>query len=56
MTEVQKYAFRPFGSGNRSCIADRLALLELHVAIVKALIAFKFEKTATTPKKVCSSI
>ena len=51
-TEIQQHAFLAFGSGNRSCIAKRLALLELRVAVVKLLMAFRFEKTAETPAHV----
>lgn len=42
----------PFGSGGRNCIAKRLALLEVKVALVKLLTAFRFEKTAETPEMV----
>ncbi|XP_067946118.1 cytochrome P450 3A11-like [Watersipora subatra] len=51
LTETQKYAFLGFGSGNRSCIASRLALLELRIAIVKLLTAFRFEVAPDTPKQ-----
>jgi len=47
-TEQQQYAWMPFGQGNRSCIAMRLALLEVKVAIIKLLRAYHIEKTAET--------
>ena len=51
-TEAQQYAFLPFGSGGRSCVAMRLAILELKVAVVKVISAFKIETTSETPKPV----
>ena len=50
--EYHQYAFLPFGAGGRRCIAMRLALLELKVAIVKILSNFRIEKTAETPEQV----
>ncbi|XP_067940091.1 cytochrome P450 3A24-like [Watersipora subatra] len=47
-TESHQYTFMPFGLGNRSCIASRLAMLELRLAAVKLVKAFRFEKTAQT--------
>ncbi|XP_067940619.1 cytochrome P450 3A6-like [Watersipora subatra] len=47
-TENHQYTYMPFGLGNRSCIASGLAMLELRLAAVKLLKAFRFEKTAQT--------
>ncbi|KAF6029394.1 CYP3A4 [Bugula neritina] len=49
-TEIQQYAFAPFGLGGRKCIATSLALLEVKVAIIKAMVAFRFEKCNDTPE------
>jgi len=51
-TEIQQYAFAPFGLGGRKCIATSLALLEVKVAIIKAMVAFRFEKCNDTPELV----
>lgn len=51
-TDEQQYTFLPFGQGNRSCIARRLAILEIRVAIMKLLMKFNIEKTAETPAPV----
>ena len=51
-TDIQQHAFLAFGSGNRSCIANRLAMLKIRVAVVKLLQYFRFERTADTPEKV----
>lgn len=49
-TGEHQYTWLPFGLGNRSCIAMRLALLEAKVAICKAIRELRFEKTdATVP-------
>ncbi|KAF6029391.1 CYP3A4 [Bugula neritina] len=49
-TDIQQYAFLPFGSGSRKCIASRLALLEMKVVIIKSLTEFRYEACADTPK------
>ncbi|KAF6029387.1 hypothetical protein EB796_012266 [Bugula neritina] len=49
-TDIQQYAFIPFGSGSRKCIASRLALLEMKVVIIKSLTEFRYEACADTPK------
>ncbi|XP_067941636.1 cytochrome P450 3A16-like [Watersipora subatra] len=48
-TELQQHAFLPFGAGARNCVAMRLALLEVKVAIVHVLAAFCMERTSDTP-------
>ncbi|XP_067948926.1 cytochrome P450 3A24-like isoform X2 [Watersipora subatra] len=39
----------PFGLGNRKCIGSRLALLEMKIATISVLKAFRIEKNALTP-------
>lgn len=47
-SELHQTIHIPFGAGPRSCIAMRLALLEMKVAIVKLLKTFRFERTSET--------
>ena len=39
----------PFGVGNRQCIGNRLALLEMKVMVAGAVKQFSVEKTSATP-------
>ena len=41
-SEVIPYTFRPFGAGLRLCIAQRFALNEIKVALVKLMLEYKF--------------
>ena len=41
-------AFIPFGIGNRSCIGNRLALLEMKVVVIQALKKYRIEKCEET--------
>lgn len=43
-----KYAFLPFGSGPRACVAKSLALLEVKMALVNLIWNFKFIKCDKT--------
>ena len=48
-TERHAAAFMPFGVGNRLCIGNRLALLEMKVTVAVVLKQFSIEKTSATP-------
>ncbi|XP_067945665.1 cytochrome P450 3A8-like [Watersipora subatra] len=48
LTEAQSNFNNPFGGGPRSCIAMRLALLEVKLVLVRLLQIFKFEKCGET--------
>jgi len=50
-TERQASAFMPFGLGNRMCIGNRLALLEMKVTIASVLNGYTMEKTDATPPR-----
>ena len=45
------YTWRPFGSGNRVCIGQRLAIMEIKMFVSKLLQKFKIDKTAKTELK-----
>ena len=49
--EIVPYTWRPFGSGNRVCIGQRFALMEIKIFISKLLIKFKVELTPRTEQK-----
>ena len=42
------YTWRPFGSGNRVCLGQRLAIVEIKIFMAKFLKAFKIVKTPRT--------
>ena len=42
------YTWRPFGSGSRMCIGQRLALMEMKIFMAKFLQTFKIVKTSNT--------
>ena len=42
------YCFLPFGTGPRSCIGMRFALMEAKMALVYLLKRFRFQKNADT--------
>ena len=48
-TEKQATAFIPFGIGNRMCIGNRLALLEMKATMVSVVKNFTIDKTVDTP-------
>ena len=48
---VIPYTWRPFGSGNRVCIGQRFALMEIKIFISKLLYKFKVERTPRTELK-----
>jgi cytochrome P450 family 6 len=41
------YSFIPFGEGNRICIGERFALVEIKLALAKILVNFEFELDRT---------
>ncbi|XP_078377241.1 cytochrome P450 3A4-like [Oculina patagonica] len=42
------YQFLPFGAGPRNCIAERFALMEIKIALVKILMKYKFIQSPET--------
>ena len=48
-TEKQATAFIPFGIGNRMCIGNRLALLEMKATLIFVVKNFTISKTMDTP-------
>ena len=46
--KIIPYTWRPFGAGNRVCIGQRFALLEIKIFVAKLLQKFKIVKTART--------
>jgi cytochrome P450 family 6 len=49
---IQPFTNFPFGSGNRNCIGERFAIMQVKAGIVKVLKDFRLETTENTPKKV----
>ena len=49
--QIIPYTWRPFGSGNRVCIGQRFALMEIKIFISKLLYKFKVERTPRTELK-----
>ena len=49
MTELMSASYMPFGLGNRMCIGNRLALIEMKMAMIGTLKAFTIEKNSETP-------
>lgn len=50
--KIKQYTYMPFGSGPRSCVGMRFALLEAKLVICKSLLKFKFEMTPETPQEI----
>ena len=48
-TEKQATAFIPFGIGNRMCIGNRLALLEMKATLISVVKNFTINKNMDTP-------
>lgn len=46
---IKPYSYLPFGTGPRSCVGMRFALLEAKLIICKALLSFEFVQTKDTP-------
>lgn len=51
-----QYVWIPFGLGNRNCVGQRLAKLEVKLAIYKMVKAFRFERDQQTPAPVSNPI
>ena len=49
MTELKSASFMPFGVGNRQCIGNRLAVVEMKMTFISTLKAFTIEKNEQTP-------
>ena len=49
MSKIDPMTFTPFGTGPRSCIAKRLALLEIKLACCKILQNFILKPCENTP-------
>lgn len=49
---TNEFLWMPFGSGPRTCIGERFAMMQMKVAIVSLLTSFRLEFTAETPKKI----
>lgn len=47
--KIPTFAYLPFGSGPRACIASRFALLQLKAVIYNILLQFKIEPSPKTP-------
>ena len=56
MTELTTASFMPFGIGNRQCIGNRLALVEMKMTFIATLKAFTIEKNDQTPVSECTNI
>lgn len=52
MSNIPSCAHIPFGTGPRSCIGERLGLIEVKMAIVKILREFRIEMNEKTPMEV----
>ena len=52
MTEQTTNAYMPFGIGNRQCIGNRLALIEMKMTMISTLKAFVIKKNELTPVSV----
>ena len=46
--QIIPYTWRPFGAGNRVCIGQRFALLEIKIFVAKLLQKFKIVQTSKT--------
>ena len=46
--QIIPYTWRPFGSGNRVCIGQRFAIMEIKIFVAKLLQKFKVVKTSKT--------
>ena len=46
---IKPYTYLPFGSGPRSCIGMRFALMETKIAIAYVIRQFRFSKSPNTP-------
>jgi cytochrome P450 len=51
-SSIPSCAHIPFGTGPRSCIGERLGLIEVKMAIVKILREFRVEMNEKTPREV----
>lgn len=50
--DIKPFTNFPFGSGPRSCIGERFALLQVKTGLVKILKDFRLEPTDKTPKHI----
>jgi len=52
LDKIKDFSFIPFGSGPRSCIGMRFAIIEAKIMLVKVVQNFEFLKTAKTLDKI----
>lgn len=50
--KIKDFSFIPFGSGPRSCLGMRFAIIEAKIMLVKVVLNFEFSKTKDTPKMI----
>lgn len=50
--KIKDFSFIPFGSGPRSCLGMRFAIIEAKIMLVKVVLNFSFHETKATPKKI----
>ncbi|KAH8401474.1 hypothetical protein KR009_005747, partial [Drosophila setifemur] len=54
--EIRPFTYLPFGVGQRSCIGNRMALMEVKSLIYKLVLRFRLKPTERTPRDMMASI
>ncbi|KAH8401477.1 hypothetical protein KR009_005750 [Drosophila setifemur] len=54
--EIRPFTYLPFGVGQRSCIGNRMALMEVKSVIYKLVLRFRLKPTEKTPRDMMASI